>query len=251
MREGGAASWRAASATAASSPAAPRRVSGPWRGLLHPTRAGAALLRAPLSGVLFTWVIVKCLVLTANELTRALLQFVADPLRLGRRRMKWLLFKIGFSIWDRQLFTLAASADLYRGVPAVYVNYLEYDVFAHAFGPHHTLALRALRRVDHSIGELARILRRLPESAYDLYVLSDHGQAATRPFDRVSGGASIEAAVLSTMAQPRAIAHGGLDRGRRAAGVTVGARRPSPLAHRGCAAAFPDLPRARLPRLHG
>ncbi len=168
---------------------------------LHPTRAGGALLRAPLSAVLFTWVIVKCLVLTANELTRALLRLVADPLRLGRRRMKWLLFKIGFSIWMRQLFTLATSADLYRGAPAVYVNYLEYDVFAHTFGPHHPLALRALRRVDHSIAQLARILRRLPDSAYDLYVLSDHGQAATRPFDRVSGGASIEAIVLSTMAR--------------------------------------------------
>jgi hypothetical protein len=169
---------------------------------LHPTRAGAALLRVPLSGVLFAWVIVKCLVLTATELTRALLRLVADPLGVSGRGVKWLLFKIGLSIWLRQLFTLGASADLYRGVPAVYVNYLEYDVCGHAFGPEHPLALRALGRVDRSIGQLARILRRLPESGYDLYVLSDHGQAATRPFDRVSGGASIEAVVLSALARP-------------------------------------------------
>ncbi len=169
--------------------------------LLYPTRAGGALLRVPLSGVLLAWVIVKCLVLTATELGRTLLRLVADPLRLGARRMKWLLFKIGLSIWTRQLFTLAASADLYRGAPAVYVNYLEYDVFAHTFGPHHPLALRALRRVDRSIGQLARIVRRLPESGYDLYVLSDHGQTPTRPFDRVSGGVSIEATVLATLAR--------------------------------------------------
>ena len=169
--------------------------------VLHPTRAGAAVLRASLSGVLFAWVIVKCLVLTATELTRALLRLVADPLRFGRRRLRWLLLKIVLSIWMRQLFTLATSAALYRGAPAVYVNYLEYDVFAHTFGPHHPLALRALRRVDRSVRQLARILRRLPESAYDLYVLSDHGQAATRPFDRVSGGPSIEAIVLATMAR--------------------------------------------------
>jgi hypothetical protein len=169
---------------------------------LHPTRAGAALLRAPLSGVLFAWVIVKCLVLTLTELTRALLGLVADPAGVSRRRVKWLLFKIGLSIWMRQLFTLGASADLYRGAPAVYVNYLEYDVCAHIFGPEHPLALRALGRVDRSIGQLARILRRLPESVYDLYVLSDHGQAATRPFDHVSGGASIEAVVLSMLARP-------------------------------------------------
>ncbi len=195
--------------------------------LLRPTRPGAALLRAPLSGVLFSWVIVKCLVLTATELTRALLRLVADPLGLGRRRMEWLLFKIGFSIWVRQIFTLAASADLYRGTPAVYVNYLEYDVLAHAFGPHHPLALRALRRVDRSIGQLARILRRLPESAYDLYVLSDHGQTPTRPFDRVSGGVSIEATVLATLARlaPSPTASRAAAAGERASSTTLGALR--------------------------
>ncbi|HEV8438337.1 MAG TPA: alkaline phosphatase family protein [Methylomirabilota bacterium] len=174
--------------------------------LLRPTRAGAAMLRVPLSGVLLTWVIVKCLILTVGELSRALLRLVADPLRFGRRRMRWLLFKIGLSIWTRQLFTLAASAELYRGAPAVYVNYLEYDVFAHTFGPHHPLAYRAVRRVDHSIAQLASIVRRLPEYRYDLYVLSDHGQAPTRFFARVSGGVSLQATVLATLAGSAATA---------------------------------------------
>jgi len=171
--------------------------------LLRPTRAGRALLRAPLSGVVLAWVIAKCVVLTVVELTRALLRLVADPLYLGRRRVKWLLFKIGLSIWTRQFFTLAVSAALYRGTPAVYVNYFEYDVFAHAFGPAHALALRALRRVDRSIAQLARIVRRLPECGYDLYVLSDHGQTPTRPFDGVSGGLSIEGTVLGALAEAR------------------------------------------------
>ena len=30
---------------------------------------------------------------------------------------------------------MAVSRDLYAGTPAVYVNYLDYDVAAHAFGP--------------------------------------------------------------------------------------------------------------------
>jgi Type I phosphodiesterase / nucleotide pyrophosphatase len=171
--------------------------------LLRPTRAGRALLRAPLSGVVLAWVVAKCVVLTVVELTRALLRLVADPLYLGRRRVKWLLFKIGLSIWTRQFFTLAVSAALYRGTPAVYVNYFEYDVFAHAFGPAHALALRALRRVDRSIAQLARIVRRLPERGYDLYILSDHGQAPTRPFDGVSGGLSIQGTVLGALAEAR------------------------------------------------
>ncbi len=168
--------------------------------LLRPTRAGAALLTVPLSALLLAWVVLKCMVLTVAEVGLALLRLIADPVREGHRGIRWLALKIGLSIWARQLFTLAVSSELYRGTPAVYVNYLEYDVFAHAFGPHHPLALRALRRVDRSIAQLDRILRRMPERQYDLYVLSDHGQAATRPFERVSGGVSIERHVLALLA---------------------------------------------------
>jgi hypothetical protein len=84
-------------------------------------------------------------------------------------------------------------------VPAIYVNFLDYDVAAHAFGPEDRLAFRALRRVDRSIGQLVRILRRLPELDYDLYILSDHGQARCRPFERVSRGVSLEAVVREAL----------------------------------------------------
>lgn len=166
--------------------------------LLRPTRAGMAMLRVPLSSVLLGWVVLKCCVLTLVELTRDLLRLIADPLAERWPGIRWLLLKIGLSIWTRQLFTLAASSDLYRGAPAVFVNYLEYDVFAHAFGPEHPYALRALRRVDRSIRQLVRILRRLPEMGYDLYILSDHGQVASRPFTSVSGGRSIAEVVRAT-----------------------------------------------------
>lgn len=168
--------------------------------LLRPTRAGAALLRVPLSSVLLAWVVLKCCILTLLEVTRALMRLVADPVSEGRRGVKWLLLKIGLSIWARQFFTLAASSDLYRGLPAVMVNYLDYDVYAHGFGPDHRLARRALRRVDRSIMRLYRVVRRLPEWHYDFYVLSDHGQVLSRPFHTVSGGASIEEAVRAALA---------------------------------------------------
>ncbi|HET7875243.1 MAG TPA: hypothetical protein VFN71_06935, partial [Methylomirabilota bacterium] len=57
--------------------------------LTRPTRAGMALLRAPLSGVLLGWVVLKCAVLTMVELARAALRLLADPLRIGRR-LRWL-----------------------------------------------------------------------------------------------------------------------------------------------------------------
>jgi hypothetical protein len=116
--------------------------------------------------------------------------------------MEALLLDIGVSIWVRELFTLLVSADLYRGVPAIYVNFIDYDVFAHAYGPADRLAFRALRRVDRSILQLARIVRRLPELGYDLYVLSDHGQVATRPFGALAGGASLEQVVRAALEVP-------------------------------------------------
>jgi hypothetical protein len=153
---------------------------------------GTGVVRAVSNFVVLAWVALKALTLTVVEVGRALLRFLADPVTEWRRGVKWLAIKIGISVWIRQLFNLAVSRDIYRGVPAIYVNYLDYDVFAHAYGPRHRRALRALRRVDRSIHLLWRVLRRVPEHGYDLYVLSDHGQAHCTPFEKVAGGRRIE-----------------------------------------------------------
>ncbi len=169
--------------------------------LMKPTRAGLPLLRGLLSAGLLGWVVVKCCGLTVVELTRFASRASRHPRAARRWGWRHLGLKIVFSVWIREFFTLAVSADLYRGVPAIYVNYLDYDVFAHAFGPAHPAAIRALRRLDRSIWQLARILRRLPELQYDLYVCSDHGQALTRPFAEVSGGQSIDQVVRAILAE--------------------------------------------------
>ena len=168
-------------------------------------RAGRGVRRAALSALLLAWVALKCVGLTLVTLARVAGRAIL-ALAAGRVNLRWsmeaLLLDIGISIWVRELFTLLVSADLYRGVPAIYVNFIDYDVFAHAYGPADRLAFRALRRVDRSILQLARIVRRLPELGYDLYVLSDHGQVATRPFGAVAGGASLEQVVRAALEAP-------------------------------------------------
>jgi hypothetical protein len=154
--------------------------------------SGQGVLSAVSAFLVLGWVAVKGLALSGIEIARALLRLVADPVGESARGWKWLLLKVGVSIWLRQLFTLAVCRDLYAGVPAVYVNYLDYDVFAHSYGPGHRRALRALRRVDRSLRKLARVLRRVPEHRYDLYVLSDHGQTPTTPYQRLRGGRKLE-----------------------------------------------------------
>ena len=153
---------------------------------------GTGVVRAVTNFVVLAWVLVKSLVLTGVELGRAVLRLIADPVGEWKRGFKSLAIKIGISVWIRQLFNLAASRDVYRGVPAIYVNYLDYDVFAHAYGPRHRRALRALRRVDRSLHQLWRVSRRVPEHRYDVYVLSDHGQAHCTPFEKINGGRRIE-----------------------------------------------------------
>src|SRR5215470_15396599 len=141
---------------------------------------GSGLLSALSAVVVLAWVVLKSGMITLIELLRAVLRLVADPVGEWRRGWKWLAIKIGLSVWVRELFTLAVARDLYGGVPAIYVNYLDYDVFSHAYGPRHPRALRSLRRIDDSIKKIWRVCRRVSEHRYDLYVLSDHGLAHTQ-----------------------------------------------------------------------
>jgi hypothetical protein len=167
---------------------------------LRPT--GEGLLRAASSGVVLAWVIVKGVTLTTLTILRSVLRFIADPVRESARGWRWLLIKLGISVWLRELFTLAVARDLYRGVPAIYLNYLDYDVFAHAFGPQHPAALWSLRRIDRSLGQLWRVLRRVPEYRYDLYILSDHGQTVCRPFARLHAGRPLERLLFDEFLDP-------------------------------------------------
>ncbi|MGH7393775.1 MAG: alkaline phosphatase family protein, partial [Candidatus Rokuibacteriota bacterium] len=172
--------------------------------------------------VVVAWVVVKCVALTGVELTRALLRFVADPFGEAARGWKWLALKIGLSVWLREFFTLAVSRDLYAGAPAVYVNYLDYDVFAHAFGPRHRRARRALGHVDRSLRQLWSVMRRVPGHRYEMYVLSDHGQTTCRSYRAVSGGRPIERVFFEEFFRPAGMVEVGpaAPHGRRlAAGI--------------------------------
>jgi Type I phosphodiesterase / nucleotide pyrophosphatase len=168
--------------------------------LKRPT--GAGLLGTVSMAVVLAWVVVKGSIVSMIELSRALLRVAADPLSVSTHGWKWLAIKIVISVWLRELFTLAVAHDLYAGVGAIYVNYLDYDIAAHAWGPRHRRALRALRRVDAAIHRLWRVLRRVPEYRYDLYVLSDHGQATCRSYRQVTGGPPIEEALFDDFFDP-------------------------------------------------
>jgi hypothetical protein len=161
--------------------------------LTRPRSAG--LLRVLSAAVVIGWVLAKCAALTGYEVVR-MLGRAARPPREGRRTWAWVKKRIAISVWTREWFTLSVARDLYDGVPAIYVNYLDHDETAHAVGPESPEAFEALRRVDRSLRQIRRILRRVPEYRYDLYVLSDHGQAPCQPYRAVAGGQRFERVFL-------------------------------------------------------
>ena len=158
-------------------------------------RVGFRALIVPV--VILAWLVAKMSVVSVGRL----LSWLGGALRdftLGRRvrSFRRMLTQLLIGGWLRELFTLGVTADLYAGVPALYVNFVEYDVAAHELGPRHAEALKALRGIDRTIGRLERVLRRVPEHRYDLFVLSDHGQIHSVPFRAVSGGVSVTETIV-------------------------------------------------------
>jgi hypothetical protein len=163
--------------------------------------SGRGLLAAVSPFVVLGWVCLKSLLRTVTELVRAMPLFAGRPVN-GRQGWRWLRIKIAFSVWMREFFTMAASRDLYAGVAAVYVNYIDYDEASHNFGPHSRAALVSLRRIDRAIRQLWRVTRRVPEHRYDLYILAAHGQTSCKAYRDVTGGQQFERWIFDRLLDP-------------------------------------------------
>ena len=77
--------------------------------------------------------------------------------------------------------------DIARGTPIVYACFIGYDEYAHRRGPYSRMALLKLWELDRMLGRILAAVAALPELGHELYLFSDHGQAATRPAEQVLG----------------------------------------------------------------
>jgi hypothetical protein len=87
----------------------------------------------------------------------------------------------------RELITLGIRLDIFRGVPAIYANYIGYDEIAHHFGPRSNAAYRALKALDRQIRDVHRAIETIALRPYDLFIMSDHGMTESLPFHHVYG----------------------------------------------------------------
>lgn len=103
----------------------------------------------------------------------------------GRSTFYWWylpFLHIASNVLLRELQTLAVLLEIYTGAPAVYTTYNAYDEFAHHFGPSSSTAYKSLRALDRRIREIMRMVRYRTGRPYDIFILSDHGQTPSVPY---------------------------------------------------------------------
>lgn len=139
--------------------------------------------------ILNPWRLARAATLTAAEVVLEVYQQAVS--RLRRRYVApegiFPLTRALTHVLFRELTTLGIRLDIFRGVPAIYANYIGYDEIAHHFGPRSGPAYRCLAALDRQIRDVKRAIDTIALRPYDLYVMSDHGMTESVPFHELYG----------------------------------------------------------------
>jgi len=132
---------------------------------------------------------VRVAVLLGMEAVLALADFCRGMIR-GQdffKELKFIPSRVAVSILLRELCVIGGKIDVSRGLPIIHINFLGYDEQSHRRGPSSFFAHWTLKGIDDSIARLWRAAHRSPARQYDIWIYSDHGQAATRPYHQLMG----------------------------------------------------------------
>jgi hypothetical protein len=130
---------------------------------------------------------------TAGRLAYELASGVRDGARfaLDRGRLKheprFLLHRLLVGALMRELAVEGIMLDVSRGVPVIYADLVGFDEYAHRRGPDSPAAVAQLRSMDVALASIFAAAEAVPELRYDVFVLSDHGHVATKPFESFVG----------------------------------------------------------------
>jgi hypothetical protein len=119
----------------------------------------------------------------------ALFDLIRQSAQVGRLQHEpgFFLRRVGLSIGAREAAIFGAALSMAQGVPANYICFGDYDEIAHRRGPDAPDACEALRGIDRAVAHIFAAAAAVPELGYDLYVVSDHGQVRTLPFEGATG----------------------------------------------------------------
>lgn len=96
----------------------------------------------------------------------------------------------------REVTDIGVLEEIRRGTPAIFANFVGFDVMGHHRGPRSLSAALALVAIDRKIRRIWRAARRAEKRGgrrYELYIFSDHGQTPAVPFERRAGRSLREA----------------------------------------------------------
>ena len=125
----------------------------------------------------------------AWELAAGLVEGAKWTVTLGRLKHepRFLLHRLLVAALIRELAVQGVIVDMARGIPVMYADFVAYDEFAHRRGPDSAAAVAHLRSIDRAVEAILAAADALPGQRYDVYVLSDHGNVATTPFEASTG----------------------------------------------------------------
>lgn len=134
----------------------------------------------------------RSLLLAVIEMGRELVQGLRRRLRREWPRAEKIISwfpaeRAACTVLLRDVGTFVAIIDVLRGLPAIYVTYMGYDEVAHHTGPDARDALAVLRSIDKQIRRVHEVVWARAPRPYDLFVLSDHGQAGGATFKQRYG----------------------------------------------------------------
>lgn len=97
--------------------------------------------------------------------------------RLNRTAHFYPFIRAATSVLVRDIAANLTILDIMRGAPSIYVTWPGYDEVAHHSGPWTSDAFGEIKRYDRVIARVRRVIKEKAPRAYDLILLSDHGQS--------------------------------------------------------------------------
>ena len=130
------------------------------------------------------------LLLTIGEMVKELYQGRRQRTRGVEPRIPrtgaYVLLRGVTNVLLRRLNLSVVAEQMSRGRPIVYVDFVDYDEIAHHAGPERPESMDAVEGLDTVLGHLQHVASSV-ETAYELVVVSDHGQSLGQTFEQLTG----------------------------------------------------------------
>lgn len=146
----------------------------------------------------------RTLVLTVGEMAKEVWQARRQRTRHVQPRIKrawsYVALRGLTNVLLRTTNLVLVTDSMNRGVPIVFVDFVDYDEIAHHAGPERPESMSSLAGLDQVVGELERAAHQVGTD-YEFVVWSDHGQSLGETFEQLHG-ATLSDRVTELMSDP-------------------------------------------------